>query len=321
MKNNNTNKRLRTSLTSLSMASLMALSMLPMSAAQAQTPYYNSNSNAVAGPSYSNSTYPSQANPRMRNRHAMSENEIGKQYYLYIEDNSRQTIQDFFLSTADLREGGVIRFVVDAQPYARVNVTFTVSGVIRDIALSETESGRYTGSYTIRRTDVLTNVPFTAKARKGSSINTAQLIPPKGGINLNVAASGQRPYYNNSTNSNNPNSRDYMNRDYGVVKNVEVQQKNATGINVPGSVIGAVVGGVVGNQIGGGDGNKAATILGALGGGYAGNKIGQSQNKDSVWIVTAEFNDRTTQTYTYTQDPGVSVGMSVRREGSNLFKR
>ncbi len=301
-----------TALTSIALASLMALPMMPMSFAQAQTPYYNGGYNSnVATPN---------AQRQGRNRHAMSENEIGRQYYLYIQDGSRQVIQDFFINTRDFREGSIIRFVVDAAPYSRVNVTFTASGnLVRDVALSETESGRYTGSYTIRRTDVLTNTPFTAKVRKGVNTNTAQLIPPQGGVNLaGVGPSvNPRPYPGN----NNSPSRDYINRDYGIVRSVDVQQKNQGGINVPGSVIGAVVGGVVGNQIGGGDGNKAATILGALGGGYAGNKIGQSQNRDTVWVVTAEFNDKTTQTYSFTQDPGLVVGSPVRRENTNLFKR
>ena len=72
-----------------------------------------------------------------------------------------------------LRAGAELDFVVEATPRARVNVR--IKGVQRPIILSETSRGVYTGSYTIKRQDRISNtnpVQATAQLRNRSVVTS-----------------------------------------------------------------------------------------------------------------------------------------------------
>lgn len=56
----------------------------------------------------------------------------------------------------------------------------------------------------------------------------------------------------------------------------QVDYRGATGINIPGAIIGGVIGGVIGHQIGGGRGQDIATGIGAVGGAVVGANVGRS---------------------------------------------
>jgi uncharacterized protein YcfJ len=56
----------------------------------------------------------------------------------------------------------------------------------------------------------------------------------------------------------------------------QVDNRGATGINVPGAIIGGVIGGVIGHQIGSGRGQDIATGIGAVGGAAVGANVGRS---------------------------------------------
>lgn len=88
-----------------------------------------------------------------------------------------------------------------------------------------------------------------------------------------------------------------------------------------GAVAGAIVGGVLGHQVGGGNGKKVATVAGALGGAYAGNAIEGRTRSTTSYRVSVRFEDGRRDSFSYAQDPGVSVGESVRLEGGQLVRR
>ncbi len=88
-----------------------------------------------------------------------------------------------------------------------------------------------------------------------------------------------------------------------------------------GAVAGAIVGGVLGHQVGGGDGKKVATVAGALGGAYAGNAIEGKTRSTTSYRVSVRFEDGHHDSYSYAQEPGMSVGDQVRAEGGELVRR
>lgn len=88
-----------------------------------------------------------------------------------------------------------------------------------------------------------------------------------------------------------------------------------------GAVAGAIVGGVLGHQVGGGSGKKVATVAGAIGGAYAGNVIEGKTRSTTSYQVSVRFEDGRRDSYTYPQDPGVSVGDQVRLESGQLVRR
>ena len=76
-----------------------------------------------------------------------------------------------------LRAGAELEFVVEATPRARVNLR--IKGVQRPITLSETSRGVYTGSYTIKRQDRISNAnPIQATTQlRNRSVATSYNFP------------------------------------------------------------------------------------------------------------------------------------------------
>ena len=76
-----------------------------------------------------------------------------------------------------LRAGAELEFVVEATPRARVNLR--IKGMQRPIALSETSRGVYTGSYTIKRQDRISNAnPIQATTQlRNRSVATSYNFP------------------------------------------------------------------------------------------------------------------------------------------------
>ena len=58
----------------------------------------------------------------------------------------------------------------------------------------------------------------------------------------------------------------------------QVDYRGATGVNIPGAIIGGVIGGVIGHQIGGGRGQDLATGIGAVGGAVVGANVGRTSD-------------------------------------------
>jgi uncharacterized protein YcfJ len=57
-----------------------------------------------------------------------------------------------------------------------------------------------------------------------------------------------------------------------------VVDRSASGVNVPGAIVGGVVGGIIGHQIGGGRGQDIATGVGVLGGAAVGANVGSASD-------------------------------------------
>ena len=91
-----------------------------------------------------------------------------------------------------LRAGAELDFVVEATPRARVNLR--IKGVQRPITLSETSRGVYTGSYTIKRQDRISNanpIQATTQLRNRSVVTSYNF--PANMDNSTAAAPPQAP--------------------------------------------------------------------------------------------------------------------------------
>lgn len=106
-------------------------------------------------------------------------------------------------------------------------------------------------------------------------------------------------------------------RNCGVVTGVRdvVDPGQASGAGAFG---GAVAGGVLGHQTGRGRGRDAMTLLGAIGGAVAGNYAEKQMRKSHHYEVSVHFNDGSSQTFRFQQQPPVQVGDHVREDGGTL---
>ena len=227
-----------------------------------------------------------------------------QQYGVQIDKPATSSIQDFKVTWDNFNPGSVINFVVDAESDGQASVNFISSGKFsRTVNLKETEPGLYTGQYTILAVDQLKGKIFTATLAEGKVKYVALYSP--------VAV------YPRSAES----KQSYKNPDFGSVSMIEVKEVVPTDIDYGGTAIGAVVGGVLGNQVGGGNGKKAASVFGAIAGGVAGNQIGKNMNKQSIWNVHVNFEDGQKNIYQFNQDPQISNGALVRKNGQTIVKR
>jgi outer membrane lipoprotein SlyB len=247
---------------------------------------------------------------------------VMKEYTTQIENQRRSDIQDFRADISSLEQGQVIRFYADGESHAKATVKFNSSGKFwREINLTETEPGRYTGSYTIREVDTLDEKTFTLTLMKGKDKSIAYYKP----IYLSERNDQYRDNsYNRPYEYKPVESRPlpvYKNPDFGVVSRIDVQDARPDQLNMGGTALGAIVGGVLGNQVGGGSGKKAATVIGAIAGGAAGNQIGNNVSRQKIWNVSVSFEDGQTAVYQYPNDPQISVGTPVRKEGQGIAHR
>lgn len=105
----------------------------------------------------------------------------------------------------------------------------------------------------------------------------------------------------------------------GTVTSVRtVKQQGEAGLIGP--IAGGVIGGVVGSQIGGGSGKTIATVIGAAGGAAAGTEIERRSKSTTHYIVGVRFNDGTTRSFTYGNEPGVQSGDRVRLVDGKLLR-
>ncbi|MDD2923930.1 glycine zipper 2TM domain-containing protein [Rhodoferax sp.] len=107
--------------------------------------------------------------------------------------------------------------------------------------------------------------------------------------------------------------------DCGRVTAVTVAEK-AGDSNAVGMIAGGVAGAVLGHQVGGGFGKDLATVAGAVGGAYAGKKIQENMNARKVWTVTVTYTDGQIASFEFANDPGLSVGDTVRNSGTTVIR-
>lgn len=229
-----------------------------------------------------------------------------QQYGVQIDRPATSSIQDFKVNGENFNSGSVIKFIVDGESNGQVSIKFISSGKFsRTVVLKETEPGLYTGQYLIRPVDQIEGKTFTATFTEGKTKYTALYSP-------------LATYYYSKNSTSKPV---YKNPDFGIVSMVEVNEVASNDINYGGTAIGAVVGGVLGNQVGGGNGKKAAAVLGAIAGGVAGNQIGKNMIKQQVWSVHVNFDDGQKNVYQFNQDPQVTNGILVKKDGTSIVRR
>ncbi len=200
---------------------------------------------------------------------------------------------DHFASSGSGAYSGGHELTFTLRGTAGAQVGVALAGTDARIALAETEPGRYSGSYTIRTRDTITErsvakVTLTLGGKTAMAEKTlaAPAVQPTLAARQSCAACG-------------------------VVESVNlVEGEGQPGYT--GAIAGGVAGAVLGNQIGKGDGRTVASILGAVGGAYAGREIEKRVVKSKRYDVTVRLHNGTVQTVQHADDPGVKVGQQVR---------
>lgn len=194
----------------------------------------------------------------------------------------------------ELRPGNELVFRVAGTPGAKVDMA--ISGAKGVFFLPETEPGKYSGTYTIRRADrISSNSVVTANLRLGSRVAMATLGKP---LRIAAASDGATRVVRYCTNC-------------ATIDAINVVEVNGDG-NYLGTIGGGVVGALLGSQVGGGNGRTAAQIAGAVGGAYVGRNIERNSKRTQHYEVVIRFANGGTQTVTYENDPGFRVGEKVK---------
>jgi len=189
------------------------------------------------------------------------------------------------------------------------NASVRIDGATRNVHLTETEPGQYTGTYTIGTHDRIRNgSAVSADLRLGTRVASETLretlvregAPPA--ARRELASAGR---------TDTPRTARYC-TNCATVEKVNVVEVNSEG-NYLGTVGGAVVGGLLGNQVGSGSGRTAATVAGAVGGGIVGRNIERNARRGQRYEVVVRYaGNGSTQTLQYDNDPGFRVGDPVR---------
>lgn len=212
----------------------------------------------------------------------------------------------------DLGPGNTLTFTVRGTPGARVDVQIAGSRGI--FFLPEASPGTYSGLYTIRRDDrIAPDAPVTATIRADGRASTATLGQPllaggprdggRGGDRRGDAGPRVARYCTNCA----------------TVEQVNVLQVSGNG-GYLGTGVGAVVGGLLGNQVGSGNGRTAATAAGAIGGALAGREVERNRSAGQRYEVVVRYNDGSTQTIPYANNPGFQQGDHVKVNDGTLTR-
>ncbi len=200
-------------------------------------------------------------------------------------------IDYFGTQQSGLTGGHEITFSVKGTPGAQA--TLTLAGTDARIKLAEARPGEYSGVYTVRSRDRITDssVATTSLALGGKTVKVSKALSATA-VQPTLAAR---------------QSCDTC----GVVQSVEVVEV-AGEPGYVGAIAGGVAGAVLGNQIGKGDGRTAARILGAVGGAYAGREIEKQVAKEKRYNVNVRLHSGAMQTVQLAQDPGLKAGQPVK---------
>ncbi|AWG45885.1 hypothetical protein AM586_28000 [Massilia sp. WG5] len=206
----------------------------------------------------------------------------------------------------DLGPGHELKFTVMGTPGAKVEVQ--IAGTRGIFTLPEVRPGEYSGLYTIRRgDDIAPDASVTATIRANGRYSTATLGQPLmagGRMHDERMRDGRRS-------GDGPRNGDQVARyctNCATVEAVNVLQGDAGAL---GTVGGAAVGGLLGNQVGSGSGRTAATVAGAVGGAIAGRSIERNARAPRYEVVV-RYENGSTQSIRYDNDPGFRVGEQVR---------
>jgi outer membrane lipoprotein SlyB len=111
--------------------------------------------------------------------------------------------------------------------------------------------------------------------------------------------------------------------EYGRVTNIELFQSGtaASGISVPGAIVGGVAGAVAGDVLSGG--RSAATVLGGAAGAAIGSQVGRAQTPlgaNPVYRITIQTDTGAFRTYDVPTTGDLRIGDRVRVESGVIYR-
>lgn len=194
---------------------------------------------------------------------------------------------------ANLNGGDQLQFTVFGTPGGKMDLA--VNGVKGKLFLNEVNNGEYTGTYTIKRRDRITqNSVVTANLRVGERLTSATLENA-----IQLASSTAPLALANACPT------------CGTIEAINRVEVKGDG-GYLGALGGGVVGALLGSQVGSGKGKTAAQIAGAVGGAYAGYVIEGKVRKAYHYEVLVRMQNGTSQTVSYATDPDFRVGDAVK---------
>ena len=198
-----------------------------------------------------------------------------------------------------LAGGHEVNFTVNGTPGGKASVSLDRGKT--QIALAEEKAGVYTGSYTIKTRDRLSDSTQVRATLAMGERRTTLVKPLLAGAAAGAVAAVAAPKCDTC----------------GVVQSVtEVKIKGKP--NLVGAIAGGVAGGVLGNQVGKGDGNTAATVIGAVGGAVAGREIEKRMRSSTAYDVVVKMDDASMRTIRFETRPVFTAGSKVKVSGDTL---
>ena len=205
----------------------------------------------------------------------------------------------------DLSGGSELPFTLRGTPGGKAELN--IGGTKGKFFLQEVQSGEYSGTYTVKRSDrIAANSPVTANLLVGQRTTSATLGRP---LMLANAAPAPVPLARQPRVCNS----------CGVVEAVNQVDVKGDGSYL-GAIGGGVVGALIGSQVGSGNGRTAAEIAGALGGAYAGREVEKNARKTAHYEVLVRLQNGGAQTVSFAADPGYRVGEKVRLNDGTLTR-
>ena len=202
-------------------------------------------------------------------------------------------------------QGRQLDFTLIGTPGGRASVRMV--GAQPRFRLTETRTGTYTGSYTVRPNDRLDpKDAIVARLRVGQRSTSTTLENALDVNRLNRLALAQ-PCADCAT--------------VMAVNRVEVE---GDGRYIGGAVAGGLLGAVLGSQVGSGSGRTAAQVAGVLGGAVLGREVQKrTQDKEEHFEVVLRMRDDGSQRMvSYDDAPAFKVGDKVLlRDGGLTFDR
>ena len=211
----------------------------------------------------------------------------------------------------DLSGGSELPFTLRGTPGGKADLN--IAGTKGRFFLQEVQSGEYTGTYTVKRSDRISpNSPVTANLQVGQRTTSATLGRP-----LMLANSAPAPAQLAAPLQQARAQR--VCNTCGVVEAVNQVDVKGDGSYL-GTIGGGVVGALLGSQVGSGNGRTAAEIAGAVGGAYAGREVEKNARKTAHYEVLVRLTNGGAQTVSFAADPGYRVGEKVRLTDGTLTR-
>ncbi len=204
-------------------------------------------------------------------------------------------------TTGALTGGNEITFLVNGTAGGKASVS--LDGGKTSLPLAEEKAGHYSGNYTVKSRDQLTDAT--------AALATLALGEKKDTLSKTfaVAAVTPKPVLAAAAMAKCETC--------GVV--TEVNSVTVKGDpNYVGAIGGGVAGAVLGSQVGKGDGATAATVVGAVGGALVGREIEKRVRSKKYFDVIVKLDNGTFKTARFEKSPAFKVDNRVKFNGETL---